>query len=288
VTGRGDLVTCSESHNDGLFKMTLAGLGQCAIIVRARVRLVEAPQYVVLRSQPHRDAHALVGELARLTRPEAPPILSGEATKEADGRWRFTLISGTFAAEPTDKTTPYWDHLDRRTASVAAAKTKGTPNPSLAVVLPESSVRSFLAELLSNAKAASGIWRIEIVPMITARFKRPLHVLPQGTLAFTLRLQRRASADNAPDHQTMLTMNDVLVRRCLDLGGKIYPPFAPVLSRESWQRHYGAELWQRFSAAKKHFDPKNFLMPGAVVFSYANRSGRSPVSMCGRDIGGRA
>src|SRR6185295_18532081 len=152
-----------------------AGTGHCGLFVTPRERVLQANPYEEMRSQPHRHALALVGELARLTRPEAPPILSGEATKEAYGRWRFTLISGTFAAEPTDKTTPYWDHLDRRTASVAAAKTKGTPNPSLAVVLPESSVRSFLAELLSNAKAASGIWRIEIVPMITARFKRPLH-----------------------------------------------------------------------------------------------------------------
>jgi hypothetical protein len=44
----------------------------------------------------------------------------------------------------------------------------------------------------------------------------------------------------------------VQVRRCLTLGGKIYPPFAPVLTREDWQRHYGPQLWQRFADAKKH------------------------------------
>ena len=99
--------------------------------------------------------------------------------------------------------------------------------------------------------------------MITARFKRPLHMLPEGELAFTLRLQRRASADNAPDHETMLGQNDLLVRRCLTLGGKIYPPFAPVLSREDWQRHYGPQLWERFAAARRHLDPNGVLTPGA-------------------------
>jgi cytokinin dehydrogenase len=266
VTGRGDLVTCSASHNDALFQMTLAGLGQCGMIVRARLHLVEAPKYVVVRSQPYRDSTALVVELARLARTGAPPILGAEVTKDADGRWRFALISGTFTDEPTDKTTPYWDHLDRRTASVAATKTKGTPNPSLALVLPEQAVRSFLADLLSNAMAASGIWRIEIVPMITARFKQPLHVLPEGALAFTVRLQRRASAADAPDHETMLTMNDMLAHRCLTLGGKISPPFAPVLSRAEWQRHYGPRTWERFAAAKNRFDPNNVLTPGAGVF----------------------
>jgi FAD/FMN-containing dehydrogenase len=267
VTGRGDLVTCSDSHNNELFYMVLAGLGQCGIIVRARLRLEHAPKYVVVRSQQYRDSSALVQELARLARSATlPPILGAEVTKEADGRWRFALITGTSADEPTDKTTPYWDHLDRRTASIAATKSKGTPNPSLALVLPERPVRSFLASLLSDAKAASGIWRVEMVPMITARFKRPLHMLPEGELAFTLRLQRRASADNAPDHETMLGQNDLLVRRCLTLGGKIYPPFAPVLSREDWQRHYGPQLWERFAAAKRHLDPNGVLTPGAGVF----------------------
>jgi FAD/FMN-containing dehydrogenase len=266
VTGRGDLISCAPGHNDELFNMTVAGLGQCGIIVSSRLRLVTAPTYVLLRSQPYRDSSALVVEQARLARTGLTPIVSGEATKDANGRWRFTLLTGTFTNEPTDKTTPYWDHLDRRTASVAATRTRGTPNPSLALVLPEQAVRSFLAALLSDAKAVSGIWRVEIVPMMTARFKRPLHVMPQGEVAFTVRLQRRASADNAPDHQTMLAQNDLLVRRCLTLGGKIYPPFAPVLTREDWQRHYGPQLWQRFAAAKKHFDPNGVLTPGAGVF----------------------
>jgi cytokinin dehydrogenase len=64
----------------------------------------------------------------------------------------------------------------------------------------------------------------------------------------------------------MLTMNDMLVHRCLTLGGKIYPPFAPVLSRAEWQRHYGPRTWERFAAAKNRFDPNNVLTPGAGVF----------------------
>ncbi len=266
VTGRGDLVTCSPSHNEELFQMVLAGLGQCGIIVRARLRLVHAPTYIVRRTSTHEHSDALVSDLARLATTEAPPILTGEVTKDADGRWRLVLISASFAEQSTDDTVPYWDHLDRRTASVTATKAKGTPNPSLAMVLPERSVRPFLASVLSDSDVAVGLWRIEVLPMITARFKQPLHILPEGALAFTLRLQRRASAENAPDHKAMLIANQTLAQRCMTSGGKIYPPFAPVLSRDDWKRHYGVQTWQRFAAAKQRFDPNNVLTPGAGVF----------------------
>jgi len=285
VTGRGNLVTCSPSHNEELFHMVLAGLGQCGIIVRARLRLTHAPTYVVLRTLTYDDSNALVSDLARLARAGALPVLGGEVTKDVDGRWRLVLLAGTFAGQPNDETAPpgwmaglqfkgtpphiampCWDYLDRRTASVSASKTKRAPNPSLALVLPEGTARPFLANILSDPEAAAGIWRIEVVPMIAARFVEPLHILPEGTLAFTLRLQRRASAENAPDHKAMLAANRMLTHRCMRAGGRIYPPFAPVLSRDEWKRHYGAQTWQRFAAAKRRFDPNNVLTPGAGVF----------------------
>ena len=286
VTGRGDLVTCSPSQDEELFHMVLAGLGQCGIIVRARLRLVHTPAYVAVRTLTYDDPDALVSDGARLARADAIPVLGAEVTKDADGRWRFALLTGVFSDQANDETVapgwiaglqftdkapvttmPCWNYLDRRTASITASKVKRAPNPSLAVVLPERSVRSFLADVLSDPGAAAGIWRIEVLPMITARFKQPLHILPEGTLSFTLRLQRRASAENAPDHRAMLSANQMLVHRCIKMGGKIYPPFAPVLSQEDWKRHYGPQTWRRFVAAKRRYDPNNVLTPGAGVFA---------------------
>jgi FAD/FMN-containing dehydrogenase len=90
--------------------------------------------------------------------------------------------------------------------------------------------------------------------------------MPESAQAFELRMQRRASATGAPDHAAMLDANKELVARALAVGGKIYPPFAPVLSLEQWQAHYGAAIWQRLLAAKKSFDPNNVLTPGAGMF----------------------
>jgi len=52
VTGIGEVVTCSPERNGELFRMLLAGLGQCGIIVRARLRLVRAAQSVAIREIP--------------------------------------------------------------------------------------------------------------------------------------------------------------------------------------------------------------------------------------------
>lgn len=43
VTGDGRLMTCSADREGELFNMVLAGIGQCGIIVRARLRLMPAP-----------------------------------------------------------------------------------------------------------------------------------------------------------------------------------------------------------------------------------------------------
>jgi hypothetical protein len=161
---------------------------------------------------------------------------------------------------------PYWDYLNRRTDSIAATKARGTPNPSLALVLTEGSVRQFLEAVLSDEKFAAGIWRIEVFPMLVERFTAPLHVLPAASLAFTVRLQRRASVRNAVDHKAMLSANRALAERCMELGGKVYPPFAPPLSRDEWRRHYGDRTWARFAAARREFDPNGILTPGAGVF----------------------
>jgi FAD/FMN-containing dehydrogenase len=49
-------------------------------------------------------------------------------------------------------------------------------------------------------------------------------------------------------------------------GGKVYPPFAPILSAAQWRDHYEPTVWTRFAAAKRRFDPNNVLNPGAGIF----------------------
>lgn len=46
LTGKGEIMTCSEKKNSELFHAVLGGLGQFGIITRARIALEPAPQRV--------------------------------------------------------------------------------------------------------------------------------------------------------------------------------------------------------------------------------------------------
>jgi cytokinin dehydrogenase len=291
VTATGDHVTCSLERNDELFRMMLAGLGQCGIIVGARLRLLRAPGQVVLRTLNYPDLQTLVSDQGRLATAEGLGPLTSRIVKEPAGQVRFQLIGGSFFADGDDADRsppwmdglrhisqappvrlPYWDYLDRRTVSqttsIAAVK-RGTKNPSLAFMLPETSVAPLVTHILATPEAFTGIWLIEVFPMITARCTQPLQKMPAADLSFGVRLQRRTSADTMHDPQAMLAANQTLVTQLLATGGKVYPPYAPVLSQEQWREHYGRETWQRFAAAKKQFDPNNVLTPGAGIFRAA-------------------
>jgi cytokinin dehydrogenase len=285
VTGAGELITCSPERNDELFRMTLAGIGQCGLIVRARLRLVAAPRFVSIHALTYDDMDAFLSDQARLTTVDALGPLNGRIIKGQDGRWRFTLLAGTHVAEmheghqrPTwtaglrfrstaaADTVAYWDYLNRRTASVVAGRARPVVNATLVATLPDDSVRSFLTHVLSTPEAFVGIWFFEVSAKVPVRHTQPLQKTASGEMAFELRMQRRAAAGEPAALDAMLAANHALLPRLQAAGGKIYPPYCPILSKEQWQVHYGPETWQRFAAAKNRFDPDNVLTPGAGIF----------------------
>ena len=79
-------------------------------------------------------------------------------------------------------------------------------------------------------------------------------------------MQRQTTGPGTPDLKTLLAATKALVPRVQAAGGKIYPPYCPILSNQQWQEHYGPETWQRFAAAKQRFDPNSVLTPGARIF----------------------
>jgi cytokinin dehydrogenase len=285
VTGAGQLVTCSASHEAELFHMTLAGLGQCGIIVRARLGLAPAATFVVTHALTYSDLATLLADQARLADSGAPDLLNGRLTRTAQGTWDYVLFAGRFVAVADDANeaprwinglgdasvtpplvTPIGSYLDRRTASITAGKAKAMPNPSLVLTLPADATRAFITEILASPELAVGIWFFEVSPKIPARHGQPLQRMPASALAYELRMQRRASAPDATDHRAMLAANAALVATAMQHGGKVYPPFAPILSAAQWRDHYGSTMWARFAAAKRRFDPNNVLNPGAGIF----------------------
>ena len=285
VTGAGELTTCSPERNDELFRMTLAGMGQCGLIVRARLRLVAAPKPVAIHPLSYDDMDAFLADQGRLTGIDAVGPLNGRISKGQDGRWQYTLLAGNYVVDMSEGrqrpawteglrfksaagagTTSYWDYLDRRTASVGAGRARPVANATLVATLPDDSVRPFLTHVLATPEAFAGIWFFEVAARVPARHTQPLQKTAGGALAFELRMQRRAPAAEAAALDAMLAANHALLPRLQATGGKIYPPYCPILSQEQWQAHYGADTWRRFAAAKRRFDPNNVLTPGAGIF----------------------
>jgi cytokinin dehydrogenase len=283
VTGAGELVTCSRERDDELFRMVLAGLGQCGLIVRARLRLVAAPKFVAIHQLMYDDMDAFLSDQAHLTKVDALGPLNGRIVKGQDGRWQYALLAGIDLAGVDEgglqpawmtalrhrsaapaNTLAYWNYLDRRTASVTAAAARRSPSASLVATLSDDAVRPFLTHVLSTPGAFVGTWFFEVSAKVPARHSQPLQKMAAGPLCFEFRMQRRASGDAGID--AMLAANHALLPSIQAADGKIYPPYCPILSNEQWQRHYGAETWRRFTAAKRRFDPNNVLTPGPGIF----------------------
>lgn len=285
VTGNGVLKSCSATHEPELFEMMLAGMGQCGIIVRVQLAIAPVNRFVVTHAFTYSDLSSLLADQARLADSATPDLLNARLIKTVHGNWTYVLTVGCFVAsleqanEAPDwinglhhvslaapVATPVWTYLDRRTASIMGGKAKALPNPSLVLTLPASATAPFITELLDFPALAAGIWFFEVSPKIPARHGAPLQKMPTSALAYELRMQRRASAPNAPDHGAMLAANAALVTSAMERGGKVYPPFAPILTSAQWREHYGEATWARFSAAKQRFDPHGVLNPGVGIF----------------------
>ena len=97
VTGDGQLVTCSPERNHELFAMTLAGVGQCGIIIRARLRLIPTTRMVAIRTLVYHDMDAFLADQARVATAELLGPLNGRAVPGAGTDvTRYLLFAGTF------------------------------------------------------------------------------------------------------------------------------------------------------------------------------------------------
>ena len=273
VTGTGELMTCSPERNDELFRMTLAGLRTvrdhrpCATSpdCGAQIRLDTSLAIRRHGGVSRRPGAAHDGRCARAAqRPDHQGsgwalavhavCRTPSSADMAEGNRRPAWMADLrFKSAAPATTTSYWDYLDRRTASVVAGRARKVANATLLATLSDEAVRPFLAHVLATPDAFVGIWFFEVSAKIPARHTQPLQKTASGAMAFELRMQRRAPGADTPELNAMLAANHALLPRLQAAGGKIYPLYCPVLSREQWQVHYGQETWQRFAAAKRRF-----------------------------------
>jgi cytokinin dehydrogenase len=290
ITGAGERTVCSPTRRADLFYAVLAGLGQCAIITRATVRLLPAPETVRHYQLFYPSVAALTADQRRVVRDGRFPFVQGQALAPAEGtsEWRYLLEAVAFPKESTppdddallgdlnfERGTqliddlPYFDFLDRLAEAVEFLKSIGEwdrPHPWWNALLPDTAVDEFVTSVMADLTpadiGASGV--ILLYPLRRSLLRAPLLRAPNESLVFLFALLKTASPGARPAAE-MLDANLDLYRQARALGGSQYPVGSIPLTRSDWRSHFGS-AWPFFAAAKRRYDPAAILAPGQGIF----------------------
>jgi cytokinin dehydrogenase len=285
VTGEGQLVTCSRGHNRDLFEAVLAGLGQCALIVRATVGVVRSTELARTYLLPYSDLATFTADQRRLIGARRFDYVEGQVISDQAGGWRYLLEAAAYftpPAEPNDaallrglrydgapivEDVSYLEFHNRLAPVVADLIDTGVwffPHPWINLFLPASVVDDFASEVLAELAPQNVLWPILLYPFWTRRSTRPMLQLPDEPVVYLLALLRTAPPVPAVV-EAMLAANRALYEQARDVGGTQYPIGAIPFRRADWVEHFG-DQWRKLVAAKRRYDPNRILTPGQGIF----------------------
>ncbi|MFJ2239187.1 FAD-binding protein [Streptomyces sp. NPDC087859] len=297
VTGAGERLVCSPERHPDLFGAVLAGLGQCALIVRATLRLVPAPVRVRRYRLYHEDPAGFFTDQRRLARDGRFSHVAGQARPALGGIWRYMIEAVT----PYDGGLPrtdglltrddlltgddlligdldhdrdteeiedlsyagYLHRLDRDERLLRATGEWDRPHPWLTLLLPEAAASAFVPAVLAEAGQQDlrccGV--VQLRPLCGSVFRAPLLRRPPGELLCLLSLMRTAPPTDPGTVQRMVAANRGLYERARAVGGVLHPVSALPMTPEDWRVHFGPD-WAGFARVKEQYDPRHILTMG--------------------------
>lgn len=290
VTGAGEALTCSRERHPALFDAVLAGLGQCALIVRATLALVPAPARVRRYRLYHRAPATFFADQRDLVHDGRFSHLGGRVRPALDGTWQYMTEavaphSGTprcgqvplddeqlTGALGHDRDTAeiedlsygeYLRRLDRDELLLRASGEWDRPHPWLCLLLPETTAPSFVADVLADPDQHDLRTRgvVELRPLVAAALRAPLLRRPAGDLLYLFALMRTAPPGDPAAVQRSLAANRAVYERAREAGGSLLPVSALPLRPADWRAHFGP-AWERLDRAKREFDPQRILTRG--------------------------
>ncbi|MGC4091459.1 MAG: FAD-binding protein [Polyangiaceae bacterium] len=294
VTGSGDLLTCSRARNRDLFEMALAGLGQCGIITRAVVKLVEAPPMVRVYTLNYGDLGAFFGDLREVLERDEIPSAYNFGVPDGAGGWVYQLTM----SQPFDPASPPDDAELLRDLSlpVGAAQIVDVPalpyalqvdtvidffrqigmwdgvlHPWFDMFLPDRTVESYVGDVMSTLtpEDVGPTGFLLLFPLLRRNLDRPLLRVPSCDKWIYLFDILTAAPVPGPDpafQARMVARNRALFEKARRAGGTRYPIGTLPFSHHDWSLHYG-EQWPRLKRMKRHFDPQGILTPGPGIFT---------------------
>ncbi len=287
VTGEGQLRRCSPHENAALFNAVLGGLGQFAIVVRARIRMLPAKPFARMYTLKYPDLASFLADVRGPTLDERFDHLEAEIFPDANGIYKtvsmfavkyyhpsnppddVALLDGLdpIGAEVADM--PYEAFLKRLDPIIDFVKSIGAwnlPHPWFDVFVSESKIAGFVSETLSTITSAdTGGGNVLLYPLRRSKFRRPFLRIPhENEIFFLYDILAFAPPDPAIVAQ-MIHRNTQWNDRATDLGGRRYNIGSTNMSREDWKRYF-SPLWPAVVLAKLAYDPANILTPGQGIF----------------------
>lgn len=289
VTGRGEVVTCSRRRRPVLFDSVRAGLGQFAVIVRARLRLVPVPPETRTYTALYDDLATFTRDQVRLIRDGRFDYVEGQAVPADGGGWSYLLEAAKYF-DPLDPSGPpdddaltgdlgflpgtlatedrsYLDFANRLAPVVELLMQLGVwflPHPWLNVFVPGRRAVPFLGAVLAEETLeTTGQGPILLYPVRSRAARAPLPELPRGPVFFLLSILRNTIPPTDPADQ--LARNRSIYEAAAAVGGKRYPIGSVPFSKTDWRDHFGPRF-RRFALRKRFFDPDRVLTPGQGIF----------------------
>ncbi|WP_405957698.1 FAD-binding protein [Streptomyces phaeochromogenes] len=291
VTGAGELLRCSPTRHRDLFLAVLAGLGQCAVVVGATVRLVRAPETVRHYLLPYDDLRTFVEDQRLLVSDRRFSYVEGQIVPDATGAFRGYVIEavayGPPAGDVPDDTAllrglrhdpssaeitdmPYYTFLDRLAPAVAALKEAGLwayAHPWLNLLVPGRKAAEVTGRLLDaltpDDVGPGGV--VLLYPLVREHLRTPLLRMPDDPVPYLLAVLRTTPPDDTASVRRLLAANRSAYDLVRAAGGTQYPVGSVPFERADWRRHFGS-AWPRFAAARKTYDPRGNLVPGQGIF----------------------
>ncbi|MFJ9900630.1 FAD-binding protein [Streptomyces sp. NPDC091280] len=289
VTGNGELVTCTPDHESGLYHAVLAGLGQCAVIVRATLRLAPAPERVRAYRLYHANLESYLADQRMLARDGRFDQLQGRARPTVGHGWEFVVEAAahhTGSRPPDDSgllddlrherdteeigNVSYTEFLHRAVAEERILRVTGEwlrPHPWLTLLLPDDCVSAFVPAVLRD-EAQRDLWTRGLVllcPLRAEALRSPLLRKPATGVIHLFALWRTAPPNDLAAVQQMVRANREVYERARTFGATVYPVSALPMSADDWRSHYGS-AWGELASAKELHDPRRVLAPGPGVW----------------------
>lgn len=291
VTGAGEFVRCSAARHRDLFDAVRAGLGQCAIIVGATLRLVRAPETVRHYLLPYHDLETFLADQRRLVGERRFAYVEGQVTADDSGAYTGYVLEATAYGPPagpepddaellaglrhdpdgmTAEDLGYYDFLNRLAAAVEQLKQAGlwdNAHPWLNLLLPGDAAAQLAGPILSGLGpqdvGPGGV--VLLYPLRREQLHAPLLRMPEDPVPYLLSVLRTCPPEDDATVDRLLAANRAAYETVRDQGGKQYPVGSIPFDRDDWRDHFGT-AWPLLRDARHRYDPDGILVPGQGVF----------------------